>query len=315
MITKLKKKIYNSWLLWYYMRKKRIIIFAINKKEICCVIMPGSEGSMEENNLAPFSMKILSTLIQPFYTCIDVIKLKQDDGITNLFEMVKDAITENAMIKTLFITRIPQIKSNNYKNKQMFKLDVNIELLRDAPIIYLQRSASSIKGVKKFIAHKSFTEILLKHHQGCCWLSSKSKVINMSITQRNVAFILENIFEADEINGKRIDKFINMQKCCESDPRRLFKIYTNLRIPRKLKLQEKNGNGNLSDSLKKSSITIMKKKIKEEMISLDHFITTVFNENTSMNVMFIDDTIEDLNQGYGQLVTKSAENTTTHSTS
>ena len=40
-----------------------------------------------------------------------------------------------------------------------------------------------------------------------------------------------------------------------------------------------------------------------------------FNENTSMNVMFIDDTIEDLNQGYGQLVTKSAENTTTHSTS
>ena len=103
-----------------------------------------------------------------------------------------------------------------------------------------------------------------------------------------------------------------MQKCCESDPRRLFKIYTNLRIPRKLKLQEKNGNGNLSDSLKKSSITIMKKKIKEEMISLDHFITTVFNENTSMNVMFIDDTIEDLNQGYGQLVTKSAENTTTH---
>ena len=51
--------------------------------------MPGSEGSMEENNLAPFSMKILLTLIQPFYTCIDVIKLKQDDGITNLFEMVK----------------------------------------------------------------------------------------------------------------------------------------------------------------------------------------------------------------------------------
>ena len=59
----------------------------------------------------------------------------------------------------------------------------------------------------------------------------------------------------------------------------------------------------------------MKKKIKEEMISLDHFITTVFNENTSMNVMFIDDTIEDLNQGYGQLVTKRAENTTTRSTS
>ena len=40
----------------------------------------------------------------------------------------------------------------------------------------------------------------------------------------------------------------------------------------------------------------MKKKINEEMISLDHFITTVFNENTSMNVMFIDDTIEDLNK-------------------
>eukprot|EP00943_MAST-04B_sp_MAST-4B-sp1_P008075 g8075.t1 len=165
----------------------------------------------------------------------------------------------------------------------MLKLDVNIELLKDAPIIYLQTAASSVKGVQSSIKYKSFTDILMKHHQGCTWLSMKSTILNTSITKKNVAYIVEHEFRTGTLNQKRVTKFDEIQKLCQNNSNNSFKIFVNLRIPRRYEIQ--------SEQLNDPDLS---KQNQTASISLDHFITSVFNESIGMNLLLMDDTIEDL---------------------
>ena len=170
---RMKQKIFNLWALVYYMSKKRIIIFAINHKEVYCVILPEAVGSVEHNSIAPVSMNVLALIILPFYTCVKIVSCKKSDMESlRMFQLLKDAVTENATLNTLFITR--PLRSTVRLKRCMLELDVNIHLLKDAPIVYLQTYHDVLEG--QIIALK-FTDILHQYHQE---YSLKSKVFYLN---------------------------------------------------------------------------------------------------------------------------------------
>ena len=279
----MKQKIFNLWALVYYMSKKRIIIFAINHKEVYCVILPEAVGSVEHNSIAPVSMNVLALIILPFYTCVKIVSCKKSDMESlRMFQLLKDAVTENATLNTLFITR--PLRSTVRLKRCMLELDVNIHLLKDAPIVYLQTSSRCIQGVYKSIAVK-FADILRQHHQGCSWLSSKSKVLTTSITKHNIAMMVENRFD-DVTNENRSKSFDAVSESCKMRREPFLNIYMRLRIPRTIEL-EGSSKVNNGSGLAQGATT-------QETLALDHFIASAFSKETNIHLLLVDDTVEDL---------------------
>lgn len=201
----LKRKIFVKWVFVFELRRQRLLIFAINRREICCII---TDDKAPENidSYSPISLAQMATLLQPFFVCRSISKLNEEafadsNGKHNVLHKLVQAAKEGTKISTMFVARIPSVlnstpsteeRKKDKNRKRMISVELSASRLQDIPIFNLE---SCYQCRKSSPIVPAFFEVLAGHGMGLSHLSQSTETLNTAITSKSLTLLMESKFD------------------------------------------------------------------------------------------------------------------------